>query len=181
MVSLQVAGIDQRRQLGYKKYDTICGDIWQEMRLNENRRRQDTLTLDISNLISSNRFESSSKNRRIIQTSTTAYRTRAGIVFGLLCLPQFAICTQPSASVRQRFHIRQKMTQPYVTPQAVSDVDANADSVRRRRKFWLRAIWVSIVGVIVPPLFGLVGTVIGMVGAFGQLSDTGDADPERRR
>ena len=70
------------------------------------------------------------------------------------------------------------MTQQDTIRQAIPDVDTNADSVRQKKKFWLRAIWISIVGVIVPPLFGLVGTVIGMVGAFGELSDTGDADPE---
>ena len=57
-------------------------------------------------------------------------------------------------------------------------IDSNVDGLRRRRKFWLRAIWISITGVVVPPLFGLVGTVVGMVGAFGELSDTGEADPE---
>jgi biopolymer transport protein ExbB len=27
-------------------------------------------------------------------------------------------------------------------------------------------------------MFGLIGTVVGMVGAFGELSKTGEADPE---
>ena len=70
------------------------------------------------------------------------------------------------------------MTQAYVTPQATPSLVKNIDKVGRRRKFWLRAIWISIAGVVVPLLFGLVGTVVGMVGAFGNLSDTGDADPE---
>jgi len=39
-------------------------------------------------------------------------------------------------------------------------------------------IWISIAGVLIPPLIGLGGTVVGMVGAFGELSQTGEADPE---
>jgi biopolymer transport protein ExbB len=31
--------------------------------------------------------------------------------------------------------------------------------------------------VVIPPLIGLVGTVMGMVGAFGELRKTGAADP----
>ena len=58
------------------------------------------------------------------------------------------------------------------------DVGMNVDEVRRRKRFWLRAIWISIAGVIVPLLFGLAGTVFGMVGAFGELSESGEADPE---
>lgn len=52
------------------------------------------------------------------------------------------------------------------------------EQVSRRRKFWLRGIWISIAGVIIPPMFGLIGTVVGMVGAFGEHSKTGIADPE---
>lgn len=37
-------------------------------------------------------------------------------------------------------------------------------------------IWAAVF-VIVPPLLGLVGTVVGMVRAFGHLSETGQADP----
>lgn len=33
-------------------------------------------------------------------------------------------------------------------------------------------------GVLVPPLFGLIGTVVGMVGAFETLAENGQADPE---
>lgn len=38
-------------------------------------------------------------------------------------------------------------------------------------------IWVSIVGVIVPPVLAVAGTVFGMIRAFGTLSRTGSADP----
>jgi hypothetical protein len=72
----------------------------------------------------------------------------------------------------------QKMIEPYQPPQDSTIPGADDEQVRRRRKFWLRAIWISIAGVIIPPMFGLIGTVVGMVGAFGELSKTGEADPE---
>lgn len=71
-----------------------------------------------------------------------------------------------------------KMTEPYQPSQASLIPSANNEQLKRRRKFWLRAIWISIAGVIIPPMFGLIGTVVGMVGAFGELSKTGEADPE---
>jgi hypothetical protein len=70
------------------------------------------------------------------------------------------------------------MTESYQPPQAPLTSGATDEQVMRSRKFWLRAIWISIAGVIIPPMFGLAGTVIGMVGAFGELSKTGEADPE---
>ena len=62
-------------------------------------------------------------------------------------------------------------------PQASTISGAGDEQVKRRRKFWLRAIWISIAGVIIPLMFGLIGTVEGMVHAFGVLSKTGEADP----
>lgn len=70
------------------------------------------------------------------------------------------------------------MTEPYQPPYASLTSGADDEQLRRRRKFWLRAIWISIAGVIIPPMFGLIGTVVGMVGAFGELAKTGEADPE---
>jgi biopolymer transport protein ExbB/TolQ len=70
------------------------------------------------------------------------------------------------------------MIEPYATPQSPPDSSANDEQVRRRRKFWLRAMWISIVGVIVPPMFGMIGTVFSMVGAFGDVARTGTADTE---
>jgi len=32
--------------------------------------------------------------------------------------------------------------------------------------------------VIIPPILGFIGTVIGMIGAFGEVSTTGEANPE---
>lgn len=70
------------------------------------------------------------------------------------------------------------MTEPYQPPQAPPASGATDEQVRRSRKFWLRTIWISIAGVIIPPIFGLIGTVVGMVGAFEELSNAGEADPE---
>jgi hypothetical protein len=72
------------------------------------------------------------------------------------------------------------MTEPYESPQSLPDASEAADPLRRRRSFWFRAIWVSIAGVIVPPMIGLVGTVIGMTKAFGDLSasESGVSDPK---
>lgn len=71
------------------------------------------------------------------------------------------------------------MTEPYETPQSLPDTSEVADPLRRRRSFWFRAIWVSVIGVIAPPMIGLVGTVFGMTKAFGDLSASGGgiADP----
>ena len=76
------------------------------------------------------------------------------------------------------FDVVPKMTEPYAAPQSSPNSNANDEEVIRRRKVWLRAIWISIAGVIIPPMFGLIGTVVGMVGAFGELSKTGGGDPE---
>ena len=76
------------------------------------------------------------------------------------------------------FDVVLKMDEPYQPPHASLTQGADVEQVRRRRKFWFRAIWISIAGVIIPPMFGLIGTVVGMVGVFGELSKTGNADPE---
>jgi len=78
----------------------------------------------------------------------------------------------------RHLYVVPKMTEPYQSPESklVSEVDK--EKVMIRRKFWFRAIWIAVAGIIIPPLFGLAGTVIGMIGAFGELSQTGEADPE---
>jgi biopolymer transport protein ExbB/TolQ len=67
---------------------------------------------------------------------------------------------------------------PYVMPQEVTNTDLNIEALSKRRQFWFRAIWISVAGIIIPPLFGLIATIVGMIGAFGELSSTGEADPE---
>lgn len=71
-----------------------------------------------------------------------------------------------------------KMIEPYQPPLSPINVYAGDEKLALRRKFWLRTIWISVTAVIIPPMFGLARTVIGMVGAFGELSKTGEADPE---
>ncbi|MEM8955995.1 MAG: MotA/TolQ/ExbB proton channel family protein [Verrucomicrobiota bacterium] len=70
------------------------------------------------------------------------------------------------------------MTESSQPPQAMVEPIVSDEPVRRQRKFWLRMIWISIACVIIPPFLGLLGTVKGMVGAFGELSQKGAADPE---
>lgn len=70
------------------------------------------------------------------------------------------------------------MTEPYQPPLSSITESADGQELTRRRKFWLRTIWISLAAVIIPPIFGFAGTVIGMLGAFGELSKTGAADPE---
>jgi len=47
----------------------------------------------------------------------------------------------------------------------------------RSKRFHGRAAVICGLGVVIPPMLGLIGTVIGMVGAFGELSKSGSADP----
>ena len=70
------------------------------------------------------------------------------------------------------------MTHPYTSPNQEPTLKSENDKLRRKRMFWFKAIWVSLAGVIIPPLFGLLGTIFGMIRAFGELSETGEADPE---
>jgi biopolymer transport protein ExbB/TolQ len=39
-------------------------------------------------------------------------------------------------------------------------------------------IWVSVIGLLLPPAIGVAGTVIGMLRAFSELASTGAADAE---
>jgi len=72
------------------------------------------------------------------------------------------------------------MNEPYETTQNAPNAFETANPLRRRRSFWFRAIWISVIGVIVPPMIGLVGTVIGMTKAFGDLSasENGISNPK---
>lgn len=67
------------------------------------------------------------------------------------------------------------MDSPYLPPSSSGAADP---ALPGKRRFWKKMIWVSVIGMILPPLIGISGTVIGMVRAFNQLSDTGTADPE---
>ena len=51
-----------------------------------------------------------------------------------------------------------------------------SDSEQSKR-FWGRIALISGLCIVIPPMLGLVGTVIGMVNAFGTLQTAGAADP----
>jgi hypothetical protein len=75
------------------------------------------------------------------------------------------------------FYVVQKMNSPYEAPNVSTDLPQISDQLRRHRSFWFRAIWLSLAGVIVPPIIGGAGIVFGMKKAFGELSDSGIGDP----
>ena len=52
-------------------------------------------------------------------------------------------------------------------------------ALEQKIRFWLRAVYVSIAVIVIPPLFGMAGTVFGMVTAFNELDSSGATDPER--
>ena len=51
------------------------------------------------------------------------------------------------------------------------------EKTKKAKTFWGKALWISGVGIVLPPMIGLTGTVIGMVRAFGTLQAQGEADP----
>lgn len=52
------------------------------------------------------------------------------------------------------------------------------DEFENRRRFWARVKRLSIIGILVPPLFGLSDTVIGMIRTFNEVNRGGTADSE---
>lgn len=48
----------------------------------------------------------------------------------------------------------------------------------KRRNRWMKLMIGSAVMIAIPPLFGLRGTVLGMVRAFDTMGQSGGADPE---
>lgn len=49
---------------------------------------------------------------------------------------------------------------------------------QRSVKRWTIALIVALLFVVVPPLLGIVGTIIGMIRAFGTLDKPGGSDPD---
>ncbi len=47
----------------------------------------------------------------------------------------------------------------------------------RKAAVWKKVLWVSVGGIIIPPLIGLAGTVLGMIQAFDTVGRTGGSDP----
>ena len=54
------------------------------------------------------------------------------------------------------------INEPFAPPHSEPHLEAYSDQLRRRRRFWKRAIWISLGGVILSPVLGLVGTVLAM-------------------
>ena len=69
------------------------------------------------------------------------------------------------------------MPSPYQTPagNALPALDERA----RKRRFWGRMIWLAAVIIALLPVISLIGTIIGLTGAFATLRDTGSADPSK--
>jgi biopolymer transport protein ExbB/TolQ len=66
------------------------------------------------------------------------------------------------------------MDAPY-TPPVEATVDAG--SIARSKRFWGRTAWICAVAAVIPPLFGLVGTVRGFTAALAEMNRNGSADP----
>jgi hypothetical protein len=54
---------------------------------------------------------------------------------------------------------------------------SHAAALLRKRRFWKRTMWVSLVPGVILALAAVSGTVISMTGAFSELEKTGAADP----
>ncbi|MFT4546257.1 MAG: biopolymer transport protein ExbB/TolQ [Verrucomicrobiales bacterium] len=50
-----------------------------------------------------------------------------------------------------------------------------SDGKSPKIRFWTRAIWLSAALIVIPLIFGVMGTVRGMLGAFSELSEHGGA------
>jgi biopolymer transport protein ExbB/TolQ len=66
------------------------------------------------------------------------------------------------------------MKLPY-TP--AEHLDSDVSKIIRAKDFFGSATWVCGAGIVLGPIIGLVGTVKGMVQAFGTLEKTGTAEP----
>ena len=48
-------------------------------------------------------------------------------------------------------------------------------ALEQKIRFWLRAVYVSIAVIVIPPLFGMAGTVFGMVTAASSPPPSGSS------
>lgn len=65
---------------------------------------------------------------------------------------------------------------PYTPPTEIGSDPSRAD-LDRKKKFWKRSIWITLALFLIPPMIGLIGTVIGMRRAFAAIGDSGIGDP----
>ncbi len=66
------------------------------------------------------------------------------------------------------------METPYKSPASIKSAD---DSALKSKRFFWRATLICAFGVVVPTLLGVVGTAVGVIGAYKNLSKTGNVDP----
>ena len=66
------------------------------------------------------------------------------------------------------------MSTPHATP---APTPVELSQLEKLKRFWGWSAIISAIAATLPPVFGLLGTVIGMVGAFNELEKTGEADP----
>ncbi len=66
------------------------------------------------------------------------------------------------------------MESPFTPP---THLGIDPTGVARSKRFLGRAAIICGLGVVVPPLIGVLEIVMGMVGAFAELEKTGEADP----
>lgn len=66
------------------------------------------------------------------------------------------------------------MESPYTPP---TTSESETATIARSTKIFGWAAVVFGFGVVIPPLFGLAGTLIGMIGAFNEIAKTGSGDP----
>lgn len=71
------------------------------------------------------------------------------------------------------------MADPYITPRTSPPPNVDDEELRRKRKFWIRALWFSIAGVIFPPLIATLITGFTMIRSFSELSQGNEADPDK--
>jgi biopolymer transport protein ExbB/TolQ len=66
---------------------------------------------------------------------------------------------------------------PYRAPGGDPAAGHPTPEMLRRVRFWRRTLQISAAGVLIPPILGLAGFLIGVQQAFATLSATGQADP----
>lgn len=66
------------------------------------------------------------------------------------------------------------MDSPYTAPRAA---EPDTSGIARSKRLLGWAAILCGLGVVIPPLIGLAGTIKGMAGAFAELGKTGSADP----
>ena len=66
------------------------------------------------------------------------------------------------------------MSTPHTTSAPTPD---ELSQLVKSKRFWGWSAILSAIAATLPPIVGLLGTVIGMIGAFNELEKTGEADP----